>query len=319
MPTEVLQVVETKKSLFILFIAYEEADIAGAVGHVYSDSGKRDKGAVPPQVLDTNDTLRVMWASAKGAVWVGSADGNVGTTSSVRWPAPAKGTRYTTLSGSEWAVTALPRVKATGLRPNITALWGTGDSDVYAGTYGGHIYRWDGETWAQVYEGPGSGANTIRAFGGSPKDVYAVGLQSTILHFDGREWRRLRAPEPTNGDHEGFTGVLRLPDGETLISGSGDEGRLIVGSAAGGFDEFGGSPLQLIDMAAMGERVLFATGDGVAELTGRDVKMIKSTFKTATMNSGINRIFFIEPAQNTPSFIEYNPKIDAAPWWRFTF
>lgn len=319
MATEVLQVVETSASLFILFIAYEEADIASAVGHVYASAGKREKGVVPKQVLETNDTLRKLWASPSGALWVASADGNVGTTAQVPWTAPIKGVTYTTMGNSpRWSSTALPKVKATGLKPNVTALWGTADSDVYAGTYGGHIYRWDGTAWTQGFEGPGKGKGTIRAFGGASNDVYAVASQSTILHFDGRVWQRLRAPEPPNG-HEGFTGVTRTPQGEILISGSGEEGRLLHGSASGGLEEFGRYPIQLIDMAPLADRVLFATGDGVAELLGRDVKMIKSTFKTATMGPGIDRTFFIEPAQKVPSYVEYNPKIESAPWWRVTF
>jgi hypothetical protein len=49
-------------------------------------------------------------------------------------------------------------------------------------------------------------------------------------------------------------------------------------------------------MAPLADRILFATGDGAAELIGRDVKMIKSHFKTATMSAGRGRVFFIEPA-----------------------
>ena len=72
-------------------------------------------------------------------------------------------------------------------------------------------------------------------------------------------------------------------------------------------------------MAPIDGRILFATGDGVAELIGRDIQMIKSTFKTATVSVGIERLFFIEPAQELPCFIEYRPGVDDAPWWRTTF
>lgn len=315
---EILQVAEIE-GLYLLRIDYDEGDIASAIGHVFWSNGLGEKGEVLTQVLATNDTLRTMWAAPSGALWVASSNGSVGTTAKVRWPAPTSGADYLTLGSSpKWSVTDLPRIRATRLPPNVTALWGTGDSDVYAGTYGGHIYRWDGANWAQVFDGPGKGKGTIRAFGGAPNDVYALGRQETILHFDGRAWRRLLVPDPPNG-HEGFTGMLRMPDGDVLIAGAGDKGRLLHGSALGGLQEFGRYSIQLIDMAPLGDRILFATGDGVAELTGPDVKMIRSTFKTATMSAGKERVFFIEPAQKQPTFVQYDPRRADVPWARVTY
>jgi hypothetical protein len=315
---EILQVVETE-GLYILRIDYDEGDIASAIGHVFWSNGKRQQGEVLTQVLATNDTLRSLWAAPSGSLWVASSNGSVGTTAQVAWPAPASGADFLTLGPSpKWSVTDLPRVRATGLPPNVTALWGTGDSDVYAGTYGGHIYRWDGTAWGQVFEGPGRGGGTIRAFGGAPNDVYAVGKEDTALHFDGAAWRPLRVPGAPNG-HELLTGVLRMPDGAVLISGSGDSGRLLLGSASGGLEEFGRYRVRLIDMAPLGDRILFASGDGAAELIDRDVKMIKSNFKTATMSAGKGRVFFIEPAQEQPRFAEYDPSKPDAPWWRMAY
>lgn len=317
--SEILKVVEVDGAIYFLSIDYEESGIADAIGHVHKTDGSREEGEVPVQVLATNDTLRAMWASPQGSLWVASANGSVGTTAQVRWPLPTSGADYKTMGSSPpWQVTDLPRVKASGLRPNVTALWGTSDSDVYAGAYGGHIYRWDGSLWTQSFEGPGEGRGTIRAFGGAAKDVWAVGKQATILHFDGRAWRRVAVPGPPNGS-ELFTGVLLMPAGDVLISGSGDEGRLLNGSAAGGLAEFGRFQIELIDMAALGERILFCSGDGVAELLGRRVEMIKSTFSTQTMSAGDGRLFFIEPEQEYPGFVEYDPRQGDDAWWRMEF
>jgi hypothetical protein len=316
---EVLQVVEAPQSVYFMMIVYDEGDIGSAVGHVYSYEVTRKPGVVPVQVLATNDSLRVMWASPTGWLWVAGAAGNVGTTAPVNWPAPINGAEYLTMGGSPpWSVTALPRVRATGLPPNATAIWGTGDDDVHIGTYGGHIYHWDGAAWTQAHEGPGKGQETIRAFGGSgPQDVFAGAAASRILHFDGSAWRPLPVPGAPNG-HETFTGVVARSSREVIICGSGDQGRLLHGSAAG-LAEFGRYPLQLIDMAALDARLLFATGDGIAELFGTDVRMIKSTFRTATMSAGIGRLFFIEPAQDVPKFVDYDPRHADVPWWRHTF
>jgi hypothetical protein len=99
---------------------------------------------------------------------------------------------------------------------------------------------------------------------------------------------------------------------------SADEGRLLHGSSAG-FTEFTRGDKELIAMAPLGDRLLFATGDGVAELIGRDIKMIKSTFSTVGMSPGNGRLFFLEPVPAKPSFIEYNPQRADAPWWRMQY
>src|SRR5688500_949983 len=133
--SEILQVAETDAGVYFLRIDYEEGLIADALGHVFRTEGKRKEGEVPTQVLATNDTLRTLWASPQGSLWVASSKGSVGTTAKVRWPRPASGADYLTMGGSpKWSVTDLPRVKVTGLIPNVTALWGTGESDGYAGS-----------------------------------------------------------------------------------------------------------------------------------------------------------------------------------------
>lgn len=318
MASEILSVAQTKKSLHLLFIDYEEGDIGNAVGQVCTVPDSRDEGPVPTQVLSTNDTLRAMWASPSGAVWVASADGNVGTTAKVSWPALPAGVDYTTASGPKWAATSLPKLKASKLPPNITALWGTGDSDMHAGCYGGHLYHWNGKEWRQLHEGSNDGNTTIAAFGGTDANVYAVGAQDTLLHFDGNAWRALAVPDAGSNGNESLTGVHRLADGNVLIAASGDQGRLLHGNAAAGWTDIGRYPIELIGAAALGDRLLFATGDGVAELVGRDVKMIKDTFATAAIFPGIDRVFLIKPAQEYPGYVEYKPDEKDA-WWGFEY
>jgi hypothetical protein len=313
--TEILAVAETADGLAMLFIDYDESDIASALGHVQFTSGRSDDEDPPTQLLATNDTLRTLWASPSGALWVASADGNVATTARVNWPAPGTGVDYQTLSGAPWTVTSLAPQRSNGLPPNVTGLWGTSDDNVFVGTYDGDIYRWDGKAWAQEHDGAAAGNRGVSTFGGTgPNDVFALGIAGTLLHFDGRAWTPLRVPGPPNG-HESLTGVHALPDGTVLISTSGDDGRLLHGTHAG-LSEFGRYPLPLIGLASLDDRVLFATGDGVAELFGRDVRMIRDTFSTASTTAGFGRVFFLEPAQEAPTFICYDPREgDDDAWW----
>ncbi|WP_438045046.1 hypothetical protein [Sorangium sp. So ce128] len=39
-----------------------------------------------------------------------------------------------------------------------------------------------------------SGEHLQAVWGSGPEDVFAVGLESAILHYDGERWRRMEAP-----------------------------------------------------------------------------------------------------------------------------
>lgn len=318
MQQEIHQVAEVADAIIFMTLVHPSSDMGSSIGNIYSMAPQRESQDMPVQLLATNDTLRVLWASPSGHLWVGGADGRVGTTAPVGWAAPGGGIEYTTLAGSVWSATALPPVRSEGITPNITAIWGSADDDVHAGTHGGHLYHWNGRAWTQTRDGDGTGYQTIRAVRGhSPDDVFAVGARDTLLHFDGTGWRHLPVPGGPNGG-DALNGIACLADGSTLVCATGDQGRLLHGDGRG-FTESGRYPLQFVDIAAVGDRVLFATGDGVAELAGRDARMIKDTFQTSAAIAGHGRVFFTEPVAPGPQFIEFDPRNADAPWWRYTF
>ena len=141
----------------------------------------------------------------------------------------------------------------------------------------------------------------------------------TLLHFEGSRWSALAVPPP-QAKREAFSGVHCSESGEVYICSStgAEEGRVIHGSAAG-FTELARCKFPLIAMAPLDGRLLFATGNGVAELVDRRLKMIKSTFDTVAMYPGKGRVFVTEPAPDDPSFVEYDPRDADAPWWGFTY
>lgn len=316
---EILSVAETPAGVFLLFIDYEAGDIASATGSIHriDPDIRGGRGTVPELVMSSSDSVRHLWASPQGQLWTASDNGFIATTAPVSWPA-ATGTHYDAEgSSAPWTVTALPRLAADGLRANVSALWGTGDDDVFAGTYGGHIFHWDGRAWRQTHDAGAAYTVSILGFGGgAPGDVYAVGQQRTLLRFDGQAW--LPVPVPRPAANEAFTAVVAQDDGSVLVSAAGNAGRLLHVTAAGA-TELMATPLTLVDMARLGDRLLFATGGGVAERIGQDIQTIKSTFLTSTVFAGLGRVFFIQPAQDTPSFIDHDPRVPDAPWWRSTF
>jgi hypothetical protein len=317
--SEVIQVVQGKEAVFYMTVDYEEGDIGHATGSLYSISTPRPDSGVASRVLASNDTFSTLWLSPQGSLWVGSADGRVATTAPTSWPTGS--TEGAVIydaerSGLRWTVTDLPPVRGTGLPPNITAMWGISDEDVFLGTRGGHIYQWQGSSWIQTHEGPGKGKATVYRLGGSSaRDVFAVGKDQLILHYDGSVWAALQAPGADNGSGESMTGVVTLPDGSVFISASGNQGRLLHGTAAS-LVEFGRYAVPLIGMARLDDRILFAVGEGCAELSGQAVQVIKNNFKTVGVMPGLNRVFFLEPDQPQPAYVDYDPSLADRQWRR---
>lgn len=319
--SEILQVVQAPDAVYYLTVDYTEGDIGHAAGSVYRISGPRPADEVSLRVLATSDTPAAMWRSPAGSLWVGTADGRVATTASVGWPAAqARGNVVFDDEGHglKWSVVSLPRVRGTNLPPNIQVLWGFDDDHVFVGADGGHVFEWRDRRWQQTLDGPADGDASVCAFGGSsPSNVFAVGRRSTVLHSDGSGWTRLPVPGADTG-HETFAGVLSQEGGRVLICGAGDQGRLLQGTARG-LVEFGRYDMPLIGMAPLEERVLFATGSGCAELVGRNVVLIKDTFQTVGVQPGIGRVFFIEPNQPYPGYVDYDPTQGDDAWWGVEF
>jgi len=73
----------------------------------------------------------------------------------------------------------------------LTAVWGSGPTDVWAGGSGGTMLHWDGAAWVPTVLTAASGLavkNTFHAVWGSgPNDVWAASATNVIFHTDGFE------------------------------------------------------------------------------------------------------------------------------------
>lgn len=310
---EIVHLAEVEKHLFALVVQYDEGDGGNGVGLVFRTDGSRDTVIEP--VLTTNDYLRSMWASPSGSLWLSSESGNVWTTADVLWSQP-KGPNLDfkvedpTL---RWAVTTLPDLQDKGYPPNLGAIWGTDDSNVFTAASNGPIYHWNGKTWQQVYTALG----TISSFSGtSAQDVFAVGEKGALVHFDGSTWRALRSPDGVPSD-ELFTGICHGADGSAYICSQG--GRLLHGSASGLTVLAQDPDIPLRGLAFLGDRLLFAAGEkGVAELRKSTLVVIRSTFHSTFIAPDKARLFFLDASTET-CYIEYDPANLEAPWWLVSF
>ncbi|MCP4574398.1 MAG: hypothetical protein GY838_18760 [bacterium] len=74
---------------------------------------------------------------------------------------------------------------------NLQGIWGSSSSDIHVASVRG-IWHWDGQNWKQTWEpwqgGIGFG---LELWGSGPDDIWAVGSDGAMVHFDGRSWERV--------------------------------------------------------------------------------------------------------------------------------
>jgi hypothetical protein len=109
------------------------------------------------------------------------------------------------LSGNPWSV-----VSSTDAP--MFAVWGTSAAEVYMCGPGGRIRRFDG---VQVLSQPSNTANDLWAMDGrAGNDIYAVGANGTIVHYNGGGW------SATQVGTEELHDVWANPTGDVWVTGS---------------------------------------------------------------------------------------------------
>jgi hypothetical protein len=80
----------------------------------------------------------------------------------------------------------------SGTTEQLTDVWGSSASDIWAVGFNGSIVHYDGSHWARVLDGVSYAFTGV--WGSGPSDVWAVGYRSlsntapVIFHYDGRAW-----------------------------------------------------------------------------------------------------------------------------------
>lgn len=297
--------------LYLVYTTYAESDAMNAVGQVIQCGLERTGGF--QSILNTNDTLIPIWRSAEGRLWIGSARGNVWTTSEVEWPpSRMKGLTFNSTE-QNWRVTTLPKMEGLGYTPNVTAIWGADDKNVVAGTFKGGIYMWNGIEWRQLYSATRSAINHIH--GSGHDDIYAVGENGVVLHFDGHTWRQIPYPDNAGGS-DGLTGVRAVNKDEVFICGRA--GRVLHGNR-NGLEVLNSFATPFYGIAHFQGRLILAAGDnGAWELEGSEARTLKGNFSAVGVFEAGSMLIFTEAHQEPARIVEYNPS-SSSPWWRRTF
>lgn len=92
-------------------------------------------------------------------------------------------------------------ISATGFAAEFRALWGTGDTNLYAVGLAGAVARFDGTQWSAMNQGS---SDLAAIWGSGPGDIWIVGKDATVVHYDGTQWRS-RTGQNLGGHH--LTGV----------------------------------------------------------------------------------------------------------------
>lgn len=96
----------------------------------------------------------------------------------------------------------------------LTSLWGSGPDNVFAAGEGGQVCRsanrWSCETL------PGS-PDLAALWGSGPDDIYAAGVDSTLHHFDGSTWDRIRPDAKVWTNFSALAGTTR---GDVFAAGN---------------------------------------------------------------------------------------------------
>ncbi len=96
----------------------------------------------------------------------------------------------------------------------INGIWGTSSNDHYVLPYS-QIYRYDGAVWTPVLN---AGLRLNDIHGNGSDNVYAVGDQGIVYHYDGIEWSQIRHVPPT-GLNQNLHSVWVAPNGEVFAGG----------------------------------------------------------------------------------------------------
>ena len=209
--------------------------LAGAAGLLESFDGN----AWAPRSLQNPETLTSLWGAGPTDFWVTGS--TLGTLEH--------------FDGSAWTHFTVPGLGIPGTGP--TAVWGSGQGDLWSVTADGQFLFFDGAAW-QRFEV----ANTtpLHALSGSaPDNIWAVGDQGTVFHNDGTGWAASTLAAPTTS----LLDVLSLSSGDAWTVGSGGAAFHFDGQTWAAADA--GSGVQLNGLWGLSAADVWAVGKNVIE------------------------------------------------------
>ncbi len=160
-----------------------------------------------PETSGVGDDLAAVWGASPHELWAVGGGGTIVRRTAAGWSRVASDTSANLSAiggssaqdvwalgdglGTHWDGTRWTQRPAP-LRP-VYGLWAFAPNDVWA--VGDDISRWTGTAWA-VIPAPGPAYSMRAVWGASATNVYAVGTQGRLLHWDGSVWTQLPTLTP---------------------------------------------------------------------------------------------------------------------------
>lgn len=301
-------------NVYLLLTVYPQSNPSETAGQILLADARGARK--PTMILSASDPLMNIWSSPTGNIWSGSAAGYVWTSTPLAFTAPPTESPMVNSPDPlyQFGVTRLPKQKSDGTYPNITCLFGFSDTEVYAGTFSGAIYHWDGSAWTEM---PTDAEATISEIHGtSTHNLFASGDDLTILKRTSEAWKRVRI-QGTDDDWSFLTG-LRVRS-EANVYACDIHGRIYKGNEEG----FGIAYTReqgWYGVAILGADLFLASNPGGAwRLDHSGPTSVKANFNALDIYEAAGSLFFIEAEQHPrPSIIVYNPN-DPKPWSRVAY
>lgn len=308
-----LSIVRTgQQELHVLTTIYPESDALNPGGQLLQVSGLEEDSR---SIVSTSRPLAAMWRSPRKQLWLGSSDGYLWTTAKVPFNENIEGVDLRDDQNWTWASASLPELEGADGRPNITAIWGTSDSNVFFATASGAIYLWNGNKLSLSLEGGGGSLTKIH--GASSNDVYAVGYEATLLHWNGKHWRHIA----TNLDRDVtiITGVAVQKSGKAYFVTN--QGQLLFRHRLGRrLTLLGSAETRFTGLVAWKGVLAASSTHGAWLYSKKRLRQIKDNFNATDIMVVQHELHFIESEQSMgPSVIEYKASRQKAPWQRIVF
>jgi photosystem II stability/assembly factor-like uncharacterized protein len=150
-------------------------EFGGGVLLRYAGGSWRSDTALLPTF---NPQLNAVWGSSANDVWAAG-----GATTSLSNNVTGTLLHF---DGSDWSVIEQPPFF-------VTALWGSGASDLHAVGDKGNLLRYDGQAWSTSSLAVDSQFRLHGVYGSAADAVFLVGNRGLIARFDGLAWQELSA------------------------------------------------------------------------------------------------------------------------------
>jgi len=108
----------------------------------------------------------------------------------------------------------------------------TPDDQVWAGTWGGGVSRYDGKQWTSYTTHDGLAGNIVFSMARAPDGAMWFGTNNGVSRFDGKTWQNLTRRDGLFADS--VYAVAVAPDGEVWVGTKRGVARIGRGPAAGG-------------------------------------------------------------------------------------